>query len=500
MSESEPREAKETPPPVANAGITRGAYGRIMRNRSFRNLWIGQTISGVGDWLVVGLLIPLVIDLAPDSSMAIAGIMIAKIVPSLLIGGVLGALVDRWDRRRLMIGCDIINGILCLGLVTASAASAVPALGRLMLIYAFIFMMEICNLLFMPAKNAIIPMIVEEQDLTAANGLSYTTGQASMIIGLVAAGPIVAVFGDFLRMLMSWNFPFVRDIVAAQPGLIGPQGGIVVDFFSFMLSAALISTVRVPRNERRQQRLDLRMLGRDVLESFGILRAHKELRGFLASLGFAILGGGALTSVGLIYVQQLTGKVPVVDLVEPIQKVAEQARGMFMLVFMAIGTFAGAMIAPWIAKKVTLERLYVTGIGGVGIAMLGFSVVDEYWAAAAFAVAAGFLIAQGNVASNTYIVQTVADSVRGRVFAALESITRVAFLLAIVVTAPVGDLIATVVTKAVVDSGGDPARFSLSGPRITLIFASFIVLGAAVYASFKINWRARHPGRPQPDE
>jgi dTMP kinase len=468
-----------------------GGYRRLLANRSFRNMWVGQTISGVGDWLVVGLLIPLVSSLAPGSSMAVAGIMIAKIIPSLLIGSVLGVLVDRFDRRRLMIACDIINGILCLGLISATSGM-VPAGVALTLIYTITFLMEICNLLFVPAKNAMIPMIVEDRDLAAANGLSYTTQQASMLIGLVASGAIVSVFGAFLKFIIAANVPALSAFVAGQPGLIGPQGGIVLDFFSFFVSAALISTIVIKRMERRERALDLRLFGKDVVESYTLLREHKELRGFLLSIGLAILGGGAIVPVGLVYVQQnLVGGIPFLDLVPPLQRVATQGPQTFMLVFLGLGMFLGAVIVPRIAERVSLERLFVTGIAGFGIAMLGFSTVGIYWIAALFGTAAGFLIAQVTVAGNTYIAATVVDAVRGRVFAALESVLRVALLASMVLTAPVGDLVGGIVRRVVAASGGDPARLVLTGSRITLIFASLIVLGAAVFASYAIDWRSK---------
>lgn len=469
-----------------------GGYKRLLANRSFRNLWIGQTISGVGDWLVVGLLIPLVGTLAPGSSMAVAGIMIAKIIPSLLIGSVLGVLVDRFDRRRLMIACDLINGILCLGLLASSIPGAVPAGVALALIYTITFMMEICNLLFVPAKNAIIPMIVEERDLASANGLSYTTQQASMLVGLVASGAIIAVFAAFLRLIMAAQVPFLSEFVRSAPALAGPQGGIVLDFFSFLLSAALISTIRVRKSERRERALDLRLMGRDVIESWQILRSHGELRGFLISIGFAILGGGSIVSVGLVYVQQnLVGGIPFLDLVPPLQRVASQAPQTFMLVFLGLGMFLGALVVPRIARRFSLEGLFVSGIVGFGMAMLGFSSAGVYWVGALFGAGAGFFIAQVTVAGNTYIAETVADEVRGRIFAALESILRVALLASMVLTAPVGDIIGGVVRSVVSASGGDPAELVLTGSRITLLFASSIVLAAAVYASRAIDWRAR---------
>jgi dTMP kinase len=469
-----------------------GGYKRLMLNRGFRNMWIGQTISGVGDWLVIGLLIPLVTTLAPGSSMAVAGLMIAKIIPSLLVGSVLGVLVDRFDRKRVMVACDFINGILCLGLVGASASNAVPAGVALAIIYSITFLMEICNIMFVPAKNALIPMIVEERDLAAANGLSYTTQQVSMIVGLVASGAIVSVFAVFLKMIISANIPLLSAAVASQPGLIGPQGGIVIDFFSFMLSALLISTIVVYKTERTKTKLDLHLIGRDVVEAVQLLKEQKALRAFLISMGFGILGGGAIISVGLVYVQQnLVGGIPFMDLVPPLQRVAAQGPQTFMLVFLALGTFAGAVVVPRIALRVTLERLFVTGIGGFGLSMLGFSTVGLYWMAALFGMASGFFLAQVTVAGNTYVAETVTDAMRGRIFAAMESIIRVALLASMVVTAPVGDLVGGIVRQVAAAAGATTT--ALTGSRITLVFASLIVIGSAVFASFAIDWRAKHP-------
>src|SRR5574340_1438011 len=100
-------------------------YSAVLRNRRFRALWISQFISGVGDWLVIGLLIPLVTTLTGGSSFAVAGIMIAKIIPSLLFSSVIGVFVDRFDRRRLMIACDIVRALLTLLLLLTNSLALI---------------------------------------------------------------------------------------------------------------------------------------------------------------------------------------------------------------------------------------------------------------------------------------------------------------------------------------------------------------------------------------
>jgi dTMP kinase len=469
-----------------------GGYRRLFENRSFRNMWIAQAISGVGDWLVIGLLIPLVSALAPGSSLAVAGILIAKIIPSLIMGTALGVLVDRFDRRRLMIVCDLANGALCLALIAATTGM-LPAGMELFLIYAITFVMEIANLLFFPAKNALIPLIVEDRDLASANGLSYTTQQASMLVGLVASGAIIAAFAGVIHLIVLAGIPLVSKFVGSAPQLAGPQGGIVLDFISFMISASLVTSIKSRQPERTERALDLRLIGRDVVESWELLRSRGELRAFLASAGIVILGAGALLSVGFVYVQQnLVGGIPFLDLVPPLQRVASQAPQTFTFVFLALGMFLGAIVVPRIAERTSLERLLVSGFAGIGISMLGFSLTNVYWVGALFCTGAGFFIAQSTVAGNTFVADTVQNEVRGRVFAALESVIRVAMLASIALTAPVGDLIGSLVRAAFT---GTPAYLYLTGSRMTLIFASAIVLGGALYAAIAVDWRSKSESR-----
>ncbi len=465
-----------------------GSYRRLFANRDFRALWVGQTISGVGDWLVVGLLIPLVTDLSNGSTMAVAGIMIAKILPSLVLSSFLGVLVDRYDRRRLMIACDVINGALCLGLL---------ATGSLFIIYLITFLMEICNLLFVPAKNALIPKLVEERDLAAANGLSYTTQQASMLIGLTMSGAIVALWVGVVNGVMAAQVPLVSEAAGSAPYLVGPRAGVLIDSVSFALSALTIAAIRVEPLKTRFRELSLRMLGADVVESLRFLRERKELRGFLSTIFLAILGGGAIIAVGPVYVQQnLVGTVPFLDKIQGLDRLASQSPQTFMLVFLAAGMLAGAFLVPRFAARLSLEVLFISGVAGFGVAMAGFSSVGVYWIASMFAVAAGFGVAQVTVAGNTFVAEAAPDEQRGRVFTALESVLRIALLLSMIVTAPIGDLVGKWVRDFAESNRVLPQNIVLTGPRLTLWFASAIVFVAAAYAMRAIQWRAGDRAEP----
>jgi len=458
-------------------------YKAVLRNRRFRKLWLSGFISGVGDWLVIGLLIPLVTTLSGGSSFAVAGIMIAKIIPSLLFSSFIGVLVDRFDRRRLMIACDLIRALLTLFLLFTDSIA---------LILLTVLLMETASLFFTPARNALIPRLVAEEEVTVANGLSYATQQASMLIGLTMSGAILAAFEAAVRAVLASDFPFV-DVLAGPltPALLGPRAGVVLNSLTFIVSALLPTSIRLDvRREREAGRLDLSLLGRDARDSFRFLGEHRELRGLLITIGLAILGGGSIVTVGLVYVQQnLSGGVPILEEFAVLHSLIA-APQTFVLVFLALGMALGAVIVPRLARRLPLQLLFLGAVGTFGASMLVFSLVGVYWGAAVFGAVAGFCIACLTVAGNTYVVRTVPDEIRGRVFTAMESVIRVSLLLSMVIIAPLGDLMAALIGTIT----GEPSGATwFTGPRVTLMVASFIVLGAAFYAYKTLDWRTAEP-------
>lgn len=472
--------------------LSRGSYRRLAANARFRRLWISTFVSGIGDWLVIGFLLPLVTTLSGGSSFAVAGIMIAKIIPALLFSSLIGVLVDRFDRKRTMIVCDIVRGVLSLGLIVIAGLSAGP---QLAFIYAIVLAMETASLFFWPSKNALIPYLVAEEDVTAANGISYTTQQASMLVGLAGAGAILAGFEAIVRGLLSSNIPAVSALLDFfAPALLGPRAGVFLNTITFAISALAIAGIHVvARAERAEGDFDMELLGKDLRESFAFLVGHAELRGFLVTIGLAILGGGTIIPVGLVFVQQeLSGLGPFLGRSELLTELVASPQT-FMLVFLAFGMVVGALLVPRLSHRLSLQALFLGGVAGFGLAMGGFASVNTYGLAGVFAAVAGGFLAAVTVAGNSYVVTTVADEIRGRVFTALESVVRVALLLSMLVMAPLGDFAAGII-KAVVESGATPMTgVTITGSQIALQLASLIVLGAAVYAFKTLNWRRTTP-------
>jgi hypothetical protein len=310
-----------------------------------------------------------------------------------------------------------------------------------------------------------------------------------MLIGLTMSGAILAAFEALVRSLLASGFPFVDVLVGPlAPALLGPRAGVVLNSLTFVASALLLWSIRVRvRPERAEEgRLDVRLIGRDAIESFRFLGEHVELRGLLVTVGLAILGGGSIITVGLAYVQDILSRgVPILEQFEAVRTLVA-APQTFVLVLLALGMATGAVLVPRLAERLPLQMLFLGAVTTFGVAMFAFASLGVYWVAIVFAFTAGFCIACLTVAGNTYVARTVADDIRGRVFTAMESVIRVSLLLSMIVVAPLADLLAALIRRL---SSGMSGQSWFTGPRLTLQIASLIVLGAAYYAYRTLNWR-----------
>src|SRR5207237_1370507 len=164
-------------------------YLRILRgNRNFRLLYIGQTISQLGDWFNAVAVYALLLDLT-GSATAVAWMMIMQFLPIAIVGPIAGVVVDRVNRRRLMIAADIIRGCLILGLLLVGRADQV------WIAYVVMSLTVAATAFFEPARTATIPNITSAEELLPANALASATWSAMLAIGASVGGLVTAIAG-----------------------------------------------------------------------------------------------------------------------------------------------------------------------------------------------------------------------------------------------------------------------------------------------------------------
>lgn len=164
-------------------------YLSLLRtNRNFRLLYIGQTISQLGDWFNAVAVYALLLDLT-GSATAVAWMMITQFLPMAIVGPLAGVVVDRINRRRLMIAADVLRGCLILGLLLVRHADQV------WIAYVVMALTVSASAFFEPARTATIPNITSSAELLPANALSSATWSTMLAAGASIGGAVTAIAG-----------------------------------------------------------------------------------------------------------------------------------------------------------------------------------------------------------------------------------------------------------------------------------------------------------------
>ncbi|HJQ29513.1 MAG TPA: MFS transporter, partial [Rubrobacter sp.] len=221
--------------------------GTLLRNVRFLRLWIGQGTSFVGDAVSMVALVVLVFQVS-ESASAVGGALVARLLPT-IASPLAGVLADRVDRRVILVASDLARAVLVLGLIFAR---------DLVTIYIFVFLMGLARTLFNPAIRAAFPSVVGERNLTRANALISSTFSVAETAGPALGGLLVAA--------------------------VGVDVAFVLDAATYLVSAALLSLISLPRPQREDEDAGF---GEDLKAGFTYLAG--------ARVPLAIVAGGFLT-------------------------------------------------------------------------------------------------------------------------------------------------------------------------------------------------------------
>jgi MFS family permease len=168
------------------------AYVRLALDARFVAFWLAQAISLLGDRLHQVALAVLVYALT-DSPLATGLVFVAATLPNIVLGPIAGTFVDRWDHKRVLIASDLLRAVLVLALPFAAMADV-------LLVYPIVFLVTAVSLFFRPAKVAVVPRLVDKEDLMAANSATWTAETLADIAGFPLAGLFVAFLGADLAL------------------------------------------------------------------------------------------------------------------------------------------------------------------------------------------------------------------------------------------------------------------------------------------------------------
>ncbi len=358
----------------------------LLRIDNFRRLWFGQIVSNIGDSLTHLTLVLLINRMTAGSTTAIAGLLIALALPQATIGLIAGVYVDRMDRKHTMIVSDLLRGILVLGFIGATLISG-P--GSLWLIYIIAFLHSTVSAFFMPARSALIPNVVPEEGLLAANSLSQMSLVLFRVVGTAVAGIIVGMFHNF------WI-------------------AFAIDAVTFFLSMLFIAQIRLDIASRVQESATVRVILRQLQEGLSIIGRSRLLIGTMMGLAITMLGLGA--------VNVLLAPMIVNDL-----NVNEAWFGAVEFSQSAAMIMSGSLVAM-LAAKFKSTSIITIGLLGTGLAIMPIAFINEVWQLFIILFAVGLMIAPLSAAVATIAQTAVSDEVRGRVSAAMNTTIQTASL------------------------------------------------------------------------
>jgi MFS family permease len=242
-------------------------YIRLLRhNRDFRLLYLATLISLGGDWFLTVALLDLVLDLTGSATL-VSLVLLFQTLPIFLFTPHAGHVIDRLDRRKLMIGVDLLRIGACLLPLLARTPATLP------FAFAGVFLIAVGSAYFEPAAQAALPNIVSGQELAAANVLMGSTWGTMLVAGAGIGGAVTA--------------------------LLGRDASFVFDAVSFGISAILLARMRVHFSEERDARLRDAPFLESVRETFRFARSQPRVLGLLSVKGGYGLGAGVVAMVSV---------------------------------------------------------------------------------------------------------------------------------------------------------------------------------------------------------
>jgi MFS family permease len=377
----------------------------VLRQRNFALLWAGGLISMLGDWLLF-IALPFYIYELTGSALATGAMFIAETLPILLFGSIGGVFADRWDRKKTMIIADLLRAALLLLLL------AVRSPEWLWAIYLVVFVQSSVGQFFNPAKGALIPQLVDEQQLMPANSLNSLGIELTRLIGAPLGGALMA--------------------------LMGLASVVVLDCVSFVVSALLIGLIAAPRGGQVDTAAApgagitalLAGVWGDLVEGLRLVRSTRWLAGLFLAMGVLMFGQGITNALLVPFVEQvLHGDAQVFGWIVSAQ---------------GIGGLIGGLLAGTIGQLFSPVRIMAVSACAMGVLVLLIVNIPVLAVVLALMAVIGLPVVAFMVSEATMLQSGVADQYRGRVLGSYGMALALAMLLGMGAASALGDWLGAV--------------------------------------------------------
>lgn len=339
-------------------------------------LWIGQIVSQFGNNIHYVALMWWLID-TTGSTIALGTMMIITVLPAVILGPVAGVFVDRMNRKVIIVGMDVIRGIV----IGAIGILQIAGTLKLYQLYIATGIVAICGSFFNPAISATIPNLVVRDNLTRANSLSSTTVSLNNIIGPAVGGILIAIFG--------------------VGGVFLLNGG------SYILSAISESFITMPKKESKGPP-NLKVIYTDMKEGLKYIKENRTIFRMLVTFSILNFSCAPLSVLFPAVVKNIFDKGA---------KELGFLGSAFSLGFLVIGLLLSTF--PVKGKK---HNHIIWGIAAMGV-ILGISGrVPDFRTFLTMMAIFGLVNGLVNILLQVFFQEFIPDEKRGRVFGVIQAI------------------------------------------------------------------------------
>ncbi len=424
------------------------ALRAVLRIRPFRRLWLVLGVASFGDWL--GLLATSIFASAQVSGntakgLAFGGVIAVRLLPALLLGPLAGVLADRFDRRYTMVICDLLRFVLfaSIPLVALSGVS-----GGLVVGWAAVatFLIETITLIWIPAKEAAVPNLIPRARLEVSNQLTLiTTYGLTPVLAAVSLSVLDAA---------------VRGVTGTEPSNWAEPAQLALWFNAFSrLATAIVVFYGIKEISGRDKQPDKSKqhgLIREFADGWKFIGKTPLVRGLVLGIFGAFAGGGVVIGTARFFTQSLNA-----------------GDAAFYLLFAAlfVGLSLGIGLGPMVIRELSRRRWFGMSIVLAGASVLVLAAAIHLSMAILGAVLVGAGAGMAFLAGITLLGGEIADDVRGRVFAVVQTGTRVVLMLAIALS------------SLLVGVGGS-RRLEIASLGISISSTRLLLLAAGAFGIF----------------
>lgn len=413
----------------------------MMTSGPFSRFFWAAVIGSTGDWVSVFALLILADRIGSQEGILVA--LMARVFPGLVLGGLVGVISDRMDRRKLVVFADVGRGAIVPLLVFVDS---LPALVGVTLI------LEMLSLLGQTPRAAMVPRLVRPENLVSANSMMLAAAYGTIPVGSL----LLLILAGFPDISLGGLVP------AGNEGLVLAFG---VDALTFFASGLLIATL--PRiesplvAEQPANGVDLKSTWKDFVDGFKLFITDPSIRRVIIAMTTALFGGGTIIVLGPEFAENVLS--------------ADVAGFYAIITMLGIGALGGLVSVSWYEDRISHRDLafgIATATAGVGLSAA--AMVTTVPGAAAWMTVMGFGAGSAYLMGLTHLHEYVGDEMRGRVLATLFALMRIGLFVAMAVAVPLVDVFRGVDVWRL----NDPTRVVLFLGGLTMLVAGAGVLWA----------------------